>query len=114
VSVKYQILCVGTDQLLLNTRKWILSRRFEVTAVSGVAGLEDVASSVSIDLVILCYTLSAEEYDVALDLVGLRWPEARILTLQTNLISDFRRSHGHDAFAGPEALITRINATLAE
>jgi hypothetical protein len=114
VAAKDQILCVGTDPLLLKTREWILSRRFAVTLATGPVALGEVPLDLQVDLVILCYTMSDEQYDEALAIVSRRWPKANILTLRSPAPSGTQASddHAFDPFRGPEALLATISELL--
>ena len=110
------ILIFGRDSRLLETRRWVLERAGFV--VSTVFDLESAMAGIDgkpVDLLILCYTISAAQCTSILDTVHALNPGMKTLILNSgrtgcNSESDFVL---HD-FASPEILISRVRDLTME
>ncbi|MGO9337266.1 MAG: hypothetical protein ACLPY1_07140 [Terracidiphilus sp.] len=76
-----QVLVVSRDQMLLQTRALLLGTYFRVEAAGRVPEAETAMRKQAFDLVILCYSLSDDEYRRMFDLCRSQDPPPRILTL---------------------------------
>ncbi|MEO6923743.1 MAG: hypothetical protein ABI142_07960 [Bryocella sp.] len=117
--MKSHIICFGKDELLLQTRSWILERRFHVAVATSLASLSEVleqmtAESVSIELLILCQTVPQKEARAATVLLRQYFPDARVLkmlgSLSANWLMDLENQF--DPNLGPAALLERVTQLL--
>lgn len=92
---KPKLLCTGHDPLLLETRKWMLEKEFEVETADTIEATLKSLDSRAFDLLLLCHSLTDHECEVICAAVFSRTPTARVLQL-TGSWSDIR------AFIGPE------------
>ena len=76
-----KILCVSPDPMLLQARRWILEGYFQVDCAGRVPEAAALIESQSYDLILLCYSLRAEECRQVHKLVRARAPQSRILAL---------------------------------
>ncbi len=76
-----QVLVVSRDQMLLQTRSLILGAYFRVEPAGRVPEAELAMAKINFDLVVLCYTLSDDEYRKMLELCKTHDPQPSILTL---------------------------------
>jgi DNA-binding NtrC family response regulator len=77
------ILMFGRDIRLLETRAWVLETAgYKVRTVSSVEALDQVLASESIDLLVLCHSLSTEQCNQTLILTK-DLPKVKILLLTT-------------------------------
>ena len=75
------VLVVGRDQMLLQTRALILGAYFQVEPAGRIPEAEAAMAKVNFDIVILCHSLSNDDYRKMLDLCKRQAPNPRILTL---------------------------------
>jgi hypothetical protein len=76
------ILVYGRDPRLLETRRWVLEHSgARVWMATELSDFDQIAAGKSIDLVILCHSLSMEDCGRALALANTRWPQAQSLVL---------------------------------
>jgi DNA-binding NtrC family response regulator len=75
------VLVVSRDQMLLQTRALILGTYFQVEAAGRVPEAEEAMRKQAFDLVVLCYSLSDDEYRKMLDLCLSQDAPPRVLTL---------------------------------
>jgi hypothetical protein len=54
MALTYRVLCFGHNLMLLETRQWILEKRFLSVYVSSLSDLKRVAEGGGFDLLILC------------------------------------------------------------
>lgn len=80
----YRVLCFGHNLMLLETRQWILERRFLSVYVSSLSDLERVAEGGGFDLLILCHSLSRHDFRKAADLVHHICPRLKVLALSSD------------------------------
>lgn len=111
-----RIVIFGHDETLLQTRKWVLEKRFPVETAKNLRSLSKIIQERRIDLVMLCYSLTSEECDQVIDLLRAASPETRVL----NLLDSADRSRcaaGHPTCSpldGPELLIKSAQAMLGD
>lgn len=110
-----RILIYGTDSHLIQTRQWVLEKaEFEVQIVEDLSKAREMLSTGTVDIFILCHTLSLEECHRALSLAHLLRPEMKnlILTAEQSECSEIHEDEILTAFATPEALITAVTALI--
>jgi DNA-binding response OmpR family regulator len=76
------VLVVSRDQMLLQTRVLILGTYFQVAAAGRVPEAEAALGKQAFDLVVLCYSLSDDEYRKMLDLCLSQDRPPKVLTLR--------------------------------
>jgi DNA-binding response OmpR family regulator len=108
------ILIHGRDLLLLETRRRILERnQYRVTTLLRTIE-SDVASLDSIDLMVLCHTLSAADKQTAIDQYKKAFEDPRLIILSTDsfLRSDSANTEVLGVFDGPIALVASVKRLL--
>src|SRR5258708_35201754 len=81
---QYRVLCFGHNLMSLETRQWILERRFLSVYVSSLSDLERVAKGGGFDLLILCHSLSRHDFFKAAHLVHDICPRLKVLALSSD------------------------------
>jgi hypothetical protein len=81
MSTHSQILVVGHDQMLLQTRRLILGTYFEVEAAGRMSEAGSILSMRDFDLIVLCDTLSNAECQRIAAMVSDRRPRPTLLSL---------------------------------
>ena len=76
-----QVLVVSRDQMLVQTRQWILGTLFRVEGAGRVREAEVLISRRRFDLIVLCYTLSEDECKRMFDLIERQKPLPKVLIL---------------------------------
>jgi len=110
-----KILCVSPDPLLLQTRRWILEGYFQVDCADRLQEAAAMIESQNYDLILLCYSLRAEECRQVHDLVRVRAPRTQILALTegsngcAEAYSDLQMPVGQ----GPYALLKMVVEMIA-
>jgi hypothetical protein len=84
------VLVVSRDQMLLQTRTLILGTYFQVQGVTRVVEAEAAMAKQAFDLVVLCYSLTDDDYRKLLELSESRRPRPRILTLSSSVSGPLR------------------------
>ena len=103
------VLVVSRDQMLLQTRALILGTYFQVEAAGRVPEAEEAMRKQAFDLVVLCYSLSDDEYRKMLDLCLCQASPPRVLTLHAGN-NDRHRDGGDGEYAverGPYELLKK-------
>lgn len=98
----------GRDVSLLQTRVWVLEKPgFAVVGVLTLEDLEEVLASKSVDLLVLCHTLSADERGEALTAIRVLQPQAKklLITSLYELRPKQQQEPTISAFDGAHALI---------
>jgi hypothetical protein len=110
-SLTAQVVCVGNDVLLLQTRGWILERRFRVTTAKGLTELAAQITEDSFDVLILCQTLSMEECEAAMSLVHSQSPSVRIMriTKSRSAVFNLENEMRFDQARGPQAFLDCVS-----
>ena len=75
------VLVVSRDQMLLQTRALMLGTYFQVQAAGRVPEAEEAMRKQAFDLVVICYSLSDDEYRKLLDLCRGQDAPPKILSL---------------------------------
>jgi hypothetical protein len=75
------VLVVSRDQMLLQTRALILGAYFQVEAAGRITEAEAAMAKTAFDVVVLCYSLSDDEYRKMTELCERPTPRPQILTL---------------------------------
>jgi hypothetical protein len=81
MSEHSQILLVGRDQMLLQTRRLILGTYFEVEAAGRLSEAGTILSKRDFDLIVFCDTLTDSECEQIADMVQDRKPHPMLLSL---------------------------------
>jgi len=108
-------LCVSCDPVLLQTRRWILEGYFQVDCAGRLPEAAAMIESQSYDLILLCYSLRAEECRQIHSLVRTRSPQTQILALTegsdgcAEAYSDSQMPVGE----GPYALLKKAAVMIA-
>jgi hypothetical protein len=75
------VLVVSRDHMLLQTRALILGAYFQVEAAGRVPEAEAAMGKQAFDLVVLCYSLSDDEYRKMIELCRSQGSPPKVLTL---------------------------------
>ena len=114
MSDEVSILVYGRDPVVLETRRMVLETTgASVVATTGWEQAQQVISNPSLDLLVLCYTLSSEDRQSILQFAqGIR-PEITTLVLRADGQSsaDFGKDT-LDVFAGPRAFKAKVMELL--
>jgi len=115
MAQQFAVLCYGHDELLLHTRRLILREYFQVSVTTSIEATAALARLEQMDLVLLCHSLSEEECDQMIELVGELWPQAKVLVLTA---PDLGRATSlpHEEFAaldGPYSLMRKMREMLS-
>jgi hypothetical protein len=92
-----QVLLVGKDEMLLQTRKLILGTYFQVEIAGRVSHAAQMMAERKFDLIVLCESLSGDECERVAEIARNQDPRPKTLTLSAT----GRESCGHGA--GDEA-----------
>jgi len=109
-----QVLMVGKDEMLLQTRKLILGSYFQVDAAGRVSHAAQLMGERRFDLIVLCRSLSGHECERIAELADNQNPPPKILTLGAGR----RQSCGNGVDAkpveevGPVVLVRQVAAML--
>lgn len=107
-----RVVCVCSDTLLRNTRQLVLSLRFGTVSVPRAADLKLLAAE-QFDAVVLCHSLSASEFQTALELALRQWPAAEIIIVSFSGAGVTRQaSHVVRTGSGPEHLLNTVDHLL--
>ena len=110
------ILIVGQDSSLIETRAWVLQKAgFEATPTQWSAELSSSLRDSSIDLVVLCHSLSDRECHQLLAAIHSTQPAMRALVLTANT-GDFPEDDRQgvlSAYASPTELIAKVRQMAA-
>ncbi len=76
------VLVFGRDYQLVHTRSLILERAgFHVHTASSLPDIQQLHSEPSMDVMLLCHSLSRQECDEALIIAQKRWPQIQTIVL---------------------------------
>jgi hypothetical protein len=114
MDAKRSILCAGRDGLLLQSRKRVLSRRFQVETALALTELEAVCAGHCFDVIVLCHTLTANERKQASEMVRKKFPRSKILSLKREFETPSGPYVDKEMCVddGPEALVRTVTAML--
>jgi hypothetical protein len=112
LDTRARILCVGYDEILLQSRKDMLSNFFKAETVLGLKRLPAICS---FDLIVLCHTLTAEECRYVCDLVRGQSPRPQILALKQAMSPPLGELVDKEFFVGegPYKLLKTVEKMLA-
>jgi CheY-like chemotaxis protein len=110
-----KILCVSPDPVLLQTRRWILEGYFQVDCAGRLSEAAAMIESQSYDLILLCYSLTAEECRQVHKLVRARSPRSQILALTEGRdgCAEAYSNQQMPVAEGPYALLKKVAAMIA-
>jgi hypothetical protein len=114
MAASHGILICGRDVTLLNTRCWVLERAgFKVRTTRDIGEVRRLAVESSVDLILLCHTLSPAEREKAMQSAA---EAARIkkLLFFAHAGPGHEDAAGHvvDPFDGPKGLIHAVQQAL--
>lgn len=111
-----RVLCFGRDPLLLETRRAVLAKHFDVTPVESLAALRRISYSRSFHLAVLCHSLSGSEYRETVKFLRRCCPQVGIVALTA--VDPERALEDADCrlpgLDGPQALIGAVRSRLRE
>jgi DNA-binding NtrC family response regulator len=82
MSAPASILIFGRDYQLVHTRSLILEKAgYHVRTASSLPDIHQLLSEPSMDVLLLCHSLSTEECDQALAMTQERWPHIQTISL---------------------------------
>ncbi len=105
------ILVYGRDHRLLETRSWVLEQAgYRVLTALTLTEAERIAEIESVGLLLLCHSLSVEDYVNALTAVSTIHPEMKrlLMTANTPLCPLGPDDRVLSAFDGPGALVAAV------
>lgn len=82
MAQRFEILCYGHDQTLLDTRRMILELSYRVETATSLAEVARFGGILKVDLVVLCHTVPEEEARRVIQISGALWPRSGILSIQ--------------------------------
>ncbi|MGB6690907.1 MAG: hypothetical protein WBE76_23990 [Terracidiphilus sp.] len=108
------VLCVGRDRLLLQSRKRILAKCFQVETALALAELEAMCARHCFDVIVLCHTLTISEREQVSELVRKKYLRPRILSLKREFESPSGPLVDKELCIedGPEALVKTVAALI--
>jgi DNA-binding response OmpR family regulator len=108
------VLIVSRDQMLLQTRSLLLGAYFQVEPAGRVPEAELAFSRAAFDLVVLCYSLSDDEYLKMIELCKLQEPQPKILILNPASGAHHRRGVDgeYSVESGPYELMRKAAEVL--
>jgi len=111
VGPSLSILLYGKDRSLLNTRELILLRAgYRVFTASDLLEIDSVVQGESVDLLILCHTLTLEQCGRALAFGHSRWPfmKSLLLAATDSWCAAGKPELVFEAAAGPAELLATV------
>ena len=106
------ILVYGRDHRLLETRGWVLEQAgYRVLTALTLAEAERIAEIETVGLLLLCHSLSVEDYEKALTAVSTIHPDIKrlLMTANTPLCPLSPDDRVLSAFDGPRALVAAVH-----
>ncbi|HSY37412.1 MAG TPA: hypothetical protein VK814_16790 [Acidobacteriaceae bacterium] len=111
MSAPASVLVFGHDYQLVHTRSLILEKAgFHVRTAHSLPDLQQLLSEPSIDVMLLCHSLTIEECAEALTLTHQRWPQIQTIALVSGS-SDCASASADatmEATEGPAKLISAV------
>lgn len=111
---KTSLLCIGRDELLLETRLRVLSLRYLARGARNIEEMNDVIAE-HFDLILFCHSLSDEQRDTAVVFARKNWPNAKLLGI-SEMDTEWRRGIFDaevGAWEGPDALLRSVEQLLS-
>lgn len=115
MSVQPVILVFGRDPNLLSTRRLVLQQAgFQVVTAETLAHAESTLAVRSIDLFLLCHTISMDDCQRLLAAANRIWPQMKLIVMAANKPICYlsRDQPVISAFDGPRALINAVHQLL--
>jgi len=114
MSVPSPILLYGIDEHLLATRRMVLATiSGKVHAAADLATAKRLLKEVEPSLVVLCYTLSAEEREMILSFLKAACPATRALFLWADAPATTANEESLCIYEGPAALKANVAEMLS-
>jgi DNA-binding response OmpR family regulator len=108
------ILIVGYDDRLQETRVAVLKQRWSASCVRPDEALRRIQTE-DPDLLILCHTLSAQQVKALVSVCQERFPEVRILALQSRSGSPLNfKVDATVVVPAPEGILKAVDALLVQ
>lgn len=101
--------------MLLHLRRTVLTRRYDVVAISSVDEMEALAPSSAFDLLVVCHTFREFECERIMHLARERWPGIKVLALN-NQSAGSCQDHSDMSIGvldGPPAMFAGISQLLS-
>lgn len=112
-SPRYRVLCFSRDRLLGETRTLVLRRQYEAVYVSSLEEFAALFYGPEFDAVVLCHSLSFDEYERCREIVELLWPQAKIVSVAAGSGSvQLESAAVVPGLAGPRALLLTLQWVL--
>lgn len=110
---RFRVLCFSRDRILGESRNLVLQRQYEAVYVGSLEEFAALSSGPAFDAVVLCHSLSAEEYERCIEIAELLWPRAKIVSV----VAGSGRVQLESAavvpgLAGPRALLLALQRVL--
>lgn len=105
------ILVYGRDQRLLETRSWVLERAgYRVVLATHLPEAEALAKTETVEVAVLCHSLTAEESRAALLAFRRLRPETQrlVLTVGATAVTDGQQEAVVSAYDGPRRLLEMV------
>ena len=115
MPVSASVLVFGRDYQLVHTRGLILEKAgFRVRTASSLPDIHQLLSEPTMDVMLLCHSLSIQECDEALLLTHERWPHMQTIALVSGSSDCGSQSVDTviEATDGPAKLITAVRKRL--
>lgn len=108
------VLIVGRDQMLMQTRGLILGTYFQVAVANRLSEAIAHLAAHSFDLVVLCHSLSNDEYSQVETILQRLEPRPKVLTLHLESKAGVRNGSGYSLSSadGPYALLKKAAEIL--
>ena len=108
------VLCVGEDPMLLQTRAWILARHFDVGSAGSLEAVAAFARTHSVDLIVLCHSMSTAKKAQVTSLTSALWPKAQVLEILSTAssVASIASAAQLPGIAGPEKLLKKVAEML--
>ena len=76
-----RVLCISQDPALRETRRLILTTRYEAGCVSRGEEMEELPIAPRVDVILLCHSLSVPESARAVEIGRRRWPGVKVIAV---------------------------------
>ncbi len=108
-----RVLCISRDPTLLKTRQMVFATCYDAVSVGSVDEMQRLPGLGAFNLLVVCHSLSINEFENAVAYARARWPDIKIIALtvgEANRVdlSD-RRVRGLD---GPRTLLRTMEGLL--
>lgn len=116
MPAKTRVLCIGHDQLLLQTRKWMLEKEFEVETADTIGQTFELLNSRTYDLLLLCHSLDDNECKLICTAVFSRAMATRVLQLTEGwgTVRSLIGPEEQTSAAKPQTLVRKISEVIRD